>query len=55
MKTPRANRNEVREMSLTVPMSKDEKEKIQKRADEMGVTMSAFVRFAVNDFLKKYE
>lgn len=53
MKTPKSNRDEVRANTLTVPMNKEEKEKIKKGADKMGVTMSAFARIVLNDFLKK--
>lgn len=55
MKTPKANRDEVRNISLNVPMNKDEKAKIKKKADEMGITMSAFARIVLNDFFKKQE
>lgn len=53
MKTPKANRNEIRENALTIPMSKEDKEAIKKAADDMGVTMSAFARIVLKDFMKK--
>ena len=53
MKTAKTNRDEVRESSLIVPMTKDEKESVQKAADDMGVTMSAFTRMVLKDFMKK--
>lgn len=53
MKTPKKNRDEVRENSLTIPMSREEKESVKKAADNMGVTMSAFARIVLKDFMKK--
>ena len=53
MKTPKANRDEIRENALTIPMSKEEKEAVKKAADDMGVTMSAFARIVLKDFMKK--
>jgi antitoxin component of RelBE/YafQ-DinJ toxin-antitoxin module len=53
MKTPKANRDEVRESTLTIPMNKEEKEAIQSAADDMGVSMSAFARMAFKKFMKK--
>ena len=53
MKTAKSNRDEVRENTLCVPMSKEEKETIRKAADDMGVPMSAFARIVLKDFLKK--
>ena len=53
MKTPKANRGEVRENPLVVPMNKEEKEAVQKAADDMGVSMSAFARMVLKDFIKK--
>lgn len=53
MKTAKSNRNEVRENSLTVPMNKEEKQAVQNAADKMGVSMSAFARIVLKDFLKK--
>lgn len=52
MKASKNNR-EVRENSLVVPMTKDEKESVQKAADDIGVTMSAFARMVLKDFMKK--
>ena len=53
MKTAKSNRDEIRENSLTVPMNEDEKKSIKRAADEMGVTMSAFARIALREFIKK--
>ena len=53
MKIAKSNRDEIRENSLTVPMNDDEKKAIKRAADEMGVTMSAFARIAMKEFIKK--
>ena len=53
MKTSKVNRDEVRENTLCVPMSREEKLAVQKAADDMGVSMSAFARMALKDFIKK--
>lgn len=53
MKIAKSNRDEIRENSLTVPMNEDEKKAIKRAADEMGVTMSAFARIAMKEFIKK--
>lgn len=53
MKTAKSNRDEVRENSLTVPMNKEEKQAVQNAANNMGVSMSAFARIVLKDFLKK--
>lgn len=49
MKTPRSNRNEVRENSFTVMATKAEKEAIQRMADKSGLSMSAWVRMVINE------
>ena len=41
-----------RENTLCIPMSKEEKQDVQKAADDMGVSMSAFVRLVLKDFIK---
>lgn len=53
MKTPKANREEIRGNCLTIPMSRDEKEAVKRAADEMGVSMSSFARIVFKDFMKK--
>ena len=53
MKTAKSNRDEVRENSLVVPMNKEEKQAVQDAADDMGVSMSAFARIVLKDFMKK--
>jgi hypothetical protein len=55
MNKRKTNRDEVRENSLTIPMNKQEKERVQKKANEMGISMSAFGRIVLNDFFKKEE
>ena len=53
MKMAKTNRDEVRANCLMVPMTKDEKQAVQEAADEMGVSMSAFARLVLKDFMKK--
>ncbi len=53
MKTAKSNRDEVRENSLVIPMNKAEKQCIRKAADDMGISMSAFARLVLKDFMKK--
>lgn len=53
MKIAKKNRDEVRENTLTVPMTKEEKESVQSAADNMGISMSAFARMVLKDFMKK--
>lgn len=55
MKTPMANRDEIRDETLTVPMSKNEKARVKQKAKEIGITSSSLVRIALNDFFKKNE
>lgn len=53
MKQKKKNREEVRENALNVPMTLLEKLSVQKAADNIGVSMSAFVRMALNDYMKR--
>ena len=53
VKTAKTNRDEIRQNTLSVPMSMEEKMMVQKAADDMGVPMSAFVRIVIKDFMKK--
>lgn len=55
MKTKKINRDEIRENSITLLMSKDEKHAVQKAADEIGVSMSTFVRMILKKAIKKGE
>ena len=47
MKTPRPNRDEVRETTFTATVTKAEKEAIQDMANKSGLTMSAWVRMVL--------
>lgn len=49
MKTAKTNREEVRESTFTVTVTKAEKEAIQKVAHKTGLTMSAWVRMVLNE------
>jgi antitoxin component of RelBE/YafQ-DinJ toxin-antitoxin module len=49
MKTPKINRDEVRESTFTVTATRAEKEAIQRMADKSGLTMSAWVRMVLNE------
>ncbi|MEE1138183.1 MAG: hypothetical protein U0M02_06870 [Acutalibacteraceae bacterium] len=53
MKQKKKNREEVRENALNVPMTLLEKLSVQKAADNIGISMSAFVRMALNDYMKR--
>ena len=53
MKMAKTNREEVRENSLTVPMSKSEKDEVKRMSNEMGVSMSSFARIVIKEFIKK--
>lgn len=52
MKTAKANRAEVREVTVTFPTTASEKEQIQRVAEEKGITMSALCRMVLKDFMK---
>ena len=49
MKTAKANRDEVRENTLTITATRAEKEAIKKAANKIGLTMSAWVRMVLNE------
>lgn len=49
MKTPKANRDEVRGSTFTVTVTKAEKEAIQNMANQCGLTMSAWVRTVIKE------
>ena len=53
MKTPITNRDEIRDETLTVPMSKKEKDRVKQKAQDMGITSSSLVRIVLSDFFKK--
>ena len=52
MKTKKTNRSEVRENYLMVKITDEEKRKIQESANDVGLTMSSFVRMVLKDFMK---
>lgn len=53
MKTKRNDRSIIKSVPNTFMTTEEEKKAIQKKADEIGVTMSALCRMALKDFLKK--
>ena len=53
MKTPNANRDEVRESTFTVTATKAEKEAIKKMANKSGLTMSAWVRMVLSEKINR--
>lgn len=55
MKTPRSDRNAIRGEKLIVKMSLSEKEKLQKSADDMGLTMSSYVRWLIKKDVERGE
>ena len=52
MKTKRANRDEVRENTLAIPMTKAEKEAIREASAQSGLTMTAWARMVLNEKIK---
>lgn len=53
MKRARINRDEVRENSLTIPMTKAEKEAIREASAQSGLTMTAWARMILNKEINK--
>lgn len=53
MKTPKVNRDEVRENSLTIPMTKGEKDAIRQNAERQGMSMATYARFVLNNSVKE--
>lgn len=49
MKTPKANRDEVRESTFTVTATRAEKEAVQRMANQSGLSMSAWVRMVLTE------
>lgn len=49
MKTPMSKRDEIRENSLTIPMSAEEKERLRTEAKSKGLTMASFARLILNE------
>lgn len=52
MKTPKFNRDEIKDIRISTIVSKLEYDVIKKKADEIGVSMSTIVRMAIKAFLK---
>ena len=53
MKTPRNDRNTIRDEVVIVKMSLSEKEELQKSADDMGLTMSSYVRWLIKKDIER--
>lgn len=49
MKTPKINRDEVRENSFTVMATKAEKDAYTKAGEKLGLTRSAWIRMVLNE------
>lgn len=47
MKTAKSNRDEVRENTLCILLSATEKEAVEKEANKMGLSMSAWARMVL--------
>ena len=48
MKTAKSDRSEVRDDVLAIPMTKCEKEAVQKASSRSGLTMTAWARMVLN-------
>ena len=46
-------KTETKSDRVTVPISKREKEIIEKKAAQMGLTVASFVRFVVKEYLNQ--
>lgn len=55
MKKPKSNREEVRANTFTVCCLEKEKKNIERAAREKGLSISAFVRLVVNEYLREKE
>ena len=53
MKTAKTNRDEVRENALCVLLSAPEKEAVEKEANKMGLSMSAWARMVIAEKINK--
>ena len=47
MKTPKVNRDEVRSNTLSIMLSDPEKHAVEKEANKMGLSMSAWARMVI--------
>ena len=52
MKMKRKDEENNKRNFIAVKMRNEDKEKVQDMADDMGVTMSTFVRMALKEFMK---
>lgn len=53
MKTPKANREEVRSKTLCISMTKEERESVRKVAQNAGLTDSSWARMILNKEIEK--
>lgn len=53
MNKKRIDRNTIKETTTTFMCTAEEKAEIQKKAYEKGITISAFCRMVLKDFMKK--
>lgn len=53
MKTPKANREEVRSKTLCISMTKEERESVRKVANNAGLTDSSWARMILNKEIEK--
>lgn len=51
MKTKRSDRGAIRDTSTTFLITVSQKERLQAIADKRGLTMSALIRMAINEYL----
>jgi hypothetical protein len=47
MKTKKANQNEVKDASLVILLTKEQKEAVAKEAEKMGLTQSTWARLVL--------
>lgn len=55
MKTAKTDRSEVREHTLSIMLSAPEKESVEREANKMGLTMSAWARMVLKSHIEKME
>ena len=53
MKTAKTNRDEVRKNTLSIPMTKEEKEAVRSASEKCGLTMTAWARMVLNERIKQ--
>lgn len=53
MKTPKANREEIRSKTLCISMTKEERDLVRKVAHESGLTDSSWARMILNKEIEK--